>query len=311
MSARSLPRRTKILPTRKIMNNIAMALGYAFCWGVGVTLTKIALSEMAATTLLIIQLLSSVLFLATAHYLRDRQLPFSWQHLKQGVAGIFEPALSYMVGIFGVQMTTASNATLIGSSEVILTVLFAAVFLGEKLTRMKLLLSGFSFSGVLLLMLQDDRGASHSSPVGDLLVLTGTIFAVFYVLFSKKQIGSADPLQLTLSQQLVGLIVTVFCFGMLSTINPSYEINAAGILPQFWLLAVGSGIMQYALAFLLYLMALQSIPVSQAAFYIALIPVFGVASAVAILGEQPGPAQWTGGLLVIASSYCANRLKTT
>jgi drug/metabolite transporter (DMT)-like permease len=293
------------------MNNIIIALSYAFCWGVGVTLTKIALSQISATTLLIIQLSSSVIFLATACYLRDRQLPFSCQHLKQGFAGIFEPALAYMVGIFGIQMTTASNATLIGSSEVILTILFAAVFLGEKLTRMKLLLAGISFSGVLLLMLKDAQGASHSSLVGDLLVLVGAIFAVFYVLFSKKQIESVDPLQLTSSQQLVGLIMTVFCFSVLSIINPNYEVNAAGISAQFWLLAVGSGIMQYGLAFLLYLIALQNIPVSHATFYVALIPVFGVASAVVMIGEQPNLVQWIGGLLVIVSSYCANSLKTT
>ena len=292
------------------MNNMITAVSYAFCWGVGVTLTKIALSEVPATTLLIIQLSSSVIFLATVCYLKDRQLPFSWQHLKQGFAGIFEPGLAHMVGIFGVQMTTASNATLLGSSEVVLTIVFAAVFLGEKLTQVKLLLACISFSGVLLLMLKDAQGASHASLAGDLLVLMGAIFAVVYVLFSKKQIGSADPLQLTSSQQLVGLIVTVVCFGMLSIINPNYEINAAGISPQFWLLAIGSGIMQYGLAFLFYLIALQNIPVSHAAFFVALIPVFGVASAVVMIGEQPSLAQWTGGLLVIVSSYFASRLKT-
>ena len=291
--------------------NTIIALSYAFCWGVGVTLTKIALSEIAATTLLVIQLLSSVLFLATVCYLTDRQLPFSWRHLKQGVAGVFEPALAYMVGIFGVQMTTASNATLIGTSEVILTILFAAAFLGEKLTRMKLMLSGISCLGVMLLLLKDVQAVGHSSLVGDLLVLMGTIFAVFYVLFSKKQIESADPLQLTSSQQLVGLLVTLGCFSVLSAFNSSYEVTAVGIPPQFWLLAVGSGIMQYALAFLLYLTALQNIPASHAAFYVALIPVFGVASAMVMLGEQPGLGQWIGGLMVIVSSYGANRLQAT
>lgn len=293
------------------MNNIIIALSYSFFWGVGVTLTKLALSEVSATTLLIIQLSSSVIFLATSCYLKDRQLPFSWQHLKQGYAGIFEPALAYMVNIFGVQMTTASNATLIGSSEVILTILFAAVFLGEKLTWMKLSLAGTSFSGVLLLLFKDAQGASYSSLIGDFLVLIGVIFAVLYVLLSKKQIESVDPLQLTSSQQLVGLIMTVFCFSVLSIMNPTYEVNAAGISLHFWLLAIGSGIMQYGLAFLLYLIALQNIPVSHAAFFVALIPVFGVASAVMLIGEQPSLAQWIGGLLVIVSSYFASRLKTT
>lgn len=291
------------------MNKIILALSYACCWGVGVTLTKIALSEISATTLLIIQLSASVLFLATASYLQDRKLPFSWRNLKQGIAGIFEPGLAYMVGIFGINMTTVSNATLIGASEVVLTILFASAFLGEKLTRIKLLLAGISFLGISLLMLKDAQGASHSSLMGDVLVLLGTIFAVFYVLLSKKQIETANPLQLTTSQQLVGLIVTVLCFGTLSIGNSSFEVDATGISAQFWLLAVVSGVMHYALAFLLYLIALRNVPVSQAAFYVALIPVFGVASAILLIGEQPSFTQGVGAVLVIGSSYWANRLK--
>lgn len=290
------------------MTNMLIALSYAFCWGVGITLTKVALSEITATTLLIIQLSASVLFLATVCYVRDRRLPVSWGYLKQGRAGIFEPALAYMVGTLGIQMTTASNATLIGSSEVILTILLAAIFLGEKLTRVKLLLSGVSFMGISLLLLEDPERLREASLAGDLLVLLGTLFAVFYVLCSKKQIASVNPLQLTTAQQIVGLTVTTMCFGIFAIANPSYAISATGISLPFWLLAIGSGIMQYALAFLLYLTALQTIPASQAAFYIALIPVFGVASAVLILGEQPSLAQWVGGGLVVAASYAANRL---
>jgi drug/metabolite transporter (DMT)-like permease len=290
------------------MNTIIIALSYAFCWGVGVTLTKIALSEIAATTLLVIQLLSSVLFLVVVCYWKKHQLPFSWQQLKQGVAGIFEPALAYMFGIFGIQMTTVSNATLIASTEVILTILFAAIFLREKLTRVKLMLAGTSFVGVSLLLLKDAEDTHHSSLVGDLFVLIGTVFAVLYVLLSKKQIETANPLQLTASQQTVGLITTVICFGVLSVLNPSNDVSAVNISLSFWFLAIGSGILQYALAFLLYLMALQNLPVSHAAFYLTLIPIFGVSSAMMLIGEQPSLFQWLGGVVVIVSSYYANQL---
>lgn len=191
----------------------------------------------------------------------------------------------------------------------VLTVLFAALFLGEKLTLTKFILAIVSFSGVFMLLGTDFEGAMTGSSVGDLLVLLGAVFAVVYVLVSKAQITAASPLELTASQQLVGLIVTVFCFGSLSLFVPSYEVDATGISLQFWLLAIVSGIMQYAVAFLLYLTVLQTTPVSQAAFYIALIPVFGVASAILLLGEQPNGLQWMGAALIITSSYFANKLK--
>lgn len=289
------------------MNNILLALSYAFCWGVGQTLTKIALSRIPATTLLIIQLLSGVAFLAVIYAFKHQRFPFSQTTLKQGVAGVFEPALTYMVGIIGLSLTTASNATLIGASEVILTILFAAVFLGEKLTRIKFLLAGTSFLGLVLLMLRDGS-PNNASFIGDLLILLSTVFAVVYVLVSKKQIGAVEPLRLVVSQQSVGLVMTVVCFGLLSTIDSRYEISIAGIEPHFWLLAITSGILHYALAFLLYLIALRNLPASQAAFFIALVPVFGVASAIVLIGEHPTAVQWLGAGLIIASSYYANRL---
>ena len=287
---------------------ILIALGYASCWGVGLTLTKVALSGIPATTLLVIQLVASVTFLASLCWLRDRHLPLSWRHLKQGRAGVFEPALAYMVGIFGVDLTTASNATLIGSSEVILTIVLAALLLGESLTRTKLFLAGTSTLGLVLLMLHSSETGDQASHLGDFLVLLGTVFAVFYVLLSKRQLTQTPPLQLTTAQQTVGLGVTLVCFGGLSLIHPSYAIHFGGIAPQFWLLAIVSGILQYALAFFLYLTALRHIPASHAAFYVALIPIFGVVSAMLIIGEQPTVFQWVGGGLVILSSSWVHNL---
>jgi drug/metabolite transporter (DMT)-like permease len=111
-----------------------------------------------------------------------------------------------------------------------------------------------------------------------------------------------------MAQQGVGLIVTVLSFNVLSWFNSSYAVDAIGIPLPFWALAIGSGIMQYGLAFWLYLTALQNVSTGQAAFFVALIPVFGVASAVLLLGEQPSGAQWLGAGLVIGMSYWANRL---
>ncbi len=291
------------------MKNIWMALSYAFCWGVGMTFSKLALAEISAPTLLIIQLVVSVSFLQTICYLKERKLFISWKSLKLGMAGILEPAFAHMAGTLGLSLTTVSNASLIGSTEVILTILFAALFLGEKLTPTKLLLALVSFSGVLFLIGEKLHNSARGSFTGDLLVLLATVIAVGYVILSKVQITTASPLEMTVSQQLVGLIVTLICLGIFSLVNPNHNIDFTGIRLQFWLLAIGSGIMQYALAFLFYLTALKTVPVSQAAFYVALVPVFGVSSAILLLGEHPSVTQWIGGGLVLVSSYGANRLK--
>ena len=128
-----------------MMKYSLLGISYALCWGFGVTLSKVALSEITATTLLIIQLISSLLFLITICYLKNGKLSLSRKSWRQGIAGIFEPALAYMAGTIGLSLTTATNASLIGSTEVVLTILFAALILREKLTPTKLILAGTSF----------------------------------------------------------------------------------------------------------------------------------------------------------------------
>ncbi len=323
------------------MRQSILALGYAFCWGIGLTLAKLALQGIAPTTLLLIQLLSSVLFLLTLQLAvrlwrqglgADWRTCWSgsvrrWHSLRQGKAGIFEPALAYLCGTIGLEMTSATNAALLGATEVVLTILLAALLLGERLTLAKLGLASLSFSGIALLMGQESAGqqiadqptGGPSSLLGDSLILLGVLFAVVYVLISKHQIAQnpgrtgaigrpLGPLALTTAQQIVGLATTVLGSAILSVINPIFEVNAASITLQFWLLAILSGVLQYALAFLLYITALQQVQVSQAAFYVALIPVFGVGSAIALLGERPSWIQAIGAVLIIGSSYLANHL---
>ena len=67
------------------------------------------------------------------------------------------------------------------------------------------------------------------------------------------------------------------------------------------LLAIVSGIIQYALAFWLYLIALQKLSASIASFYLTLIPLFGVGGAYVILGEQLTFWQWIGALCILAA----------
>jgi drug/metabolite transporter (DMT)-like permease len=293
------------------MNAVLIPVGYAFCWGVGTTLAKLALAEISAPTLLLIQLSVSVVFLYGVCYWKSERLPLTWRSLKRGVAGIFEPALAYMVGTIGLSLTTVTHASLIGSTEVVLTIIFAAIFLQERLTTSKILLAIASFLGVFLLISDSIKAEGQGNFFGDCLIFIATLFAVGYVLLSKHQISQGTPLELTTSQQLVGLLVTVICFGLLSLLHPDYEISAFGIPPHYWLLAIAAGLMQYALAFLLYLTSLQTLPASQAAFYVGLIPIFGITSAMMLMGEQPNRMQYLGGFFVLGSSYLANRLQQT
>ena len=73
------------------------------------------------------------------------------------------------------------------------------------------------------------------------------------------------------------------------------------------MLIAASGIVQYALAFWLYLIGLRVLPVHAAALFLALIPLFGTAGAMLFLGEASAFSNLPGMALVIAAIVAGTR----
>ena len=126
--------------------------------------------------------------------------------------------------------------------------------------------------------------------------MLGTGFAAIYVVLSSRHVRHIAPVGLALCQQVFGLAL-VCCLALGSV--------ALGLEParlpdgRALLLAAGSGILQYALPFWLYLAAIRVIPVSRAAIWLTLTPVFGVAGGVAFLDETVAPSQAVGAALIL------------
>ena len=69
--------------------------------------------------------------------------------------------------------------------------------------------------------------------------------------------------------------------------------------------AITSGVLYYAAAYWLYLGALRRVPASRAAVSFYLIPVFGVAGGLLLLGEQFEIRQWVGAAIVLIAVLSA------
>jgi drug/metabolite transporter (DMT)-like permease len=75
-------------------------------------------------------------------------------------------------------------------------------------------------------------------------------------------------------------------------------------------LAVLSGLIQYALAFWLYLLGLKGVPPGLAGMFLTTTPVFGVLGGIAFLGEAVAATQLLGMVLVVASLLALLRTGT-
>ena len=288
---------------------VLAAILSAACWGSATVMSKGVLDHMPPMTLLAMQLTASITVLWLVVLVLRSRVRFDPPTRRASLSGILEPGVAYMFGIVGLMLTTASNAALIGAAEPLLILLLAWLVLKERIGGPILLLAAVAALGLVLVVAPDAAGLiGQGSLVGDMLILAGTFFAALYVIATRRLVSTIEPLPLSALQQSVGLVWTLGVLA-LALLAGLATLGLGGLTLPVLLLAVASGVIQYALAFWLYLFALKSLPANVAGFYLTLIPVFGIAAAFVFLGEALSGSQWMGAALIIASTGAVSHLQ--
>jgi drug/metabolite transporter (DMT)-like permease len=286
------------LPTGRKGWAVACMVASAACWGVATALTKGALDQLPPLALVTAQLGASIAFLWTAALVGRLPLAVNRDARLAALGGLLEPGMAYAVGIAGLALTSASSASLIGTTEPLLVVALAFVLFRVRTGPRQLVAILVAMGGIALVGEADAESLSGGL-VGNGLVVVATVFAALYVVTTSRLAVAAAPVLLAALQQTVGfLFVGLLLVVALAT--GFEEIEAAPTL-QGWLLIAGSGIVQYALAFWFYLTALRHLAVGTAALFLALIPVFGIGAAAAFLGETLAFGQAAGCVLIVGA----------
>jgi len=263
------------------------------------------LSHFQAPTLLVIQLAASVavlLLLAMPHR------PLS--HLstclgKVSLTGILEPGLAYSVGLWGLSLTSAGNASIIGSMEPVFIILLAWMLASSRPSR-KLLVCVLVAMAGLLLVSYDASTEGAAGVAGNLLIALATVFAAAYVVLSARFAAAYPAAILAGSQQLVGLAcaAAIYFIGkLLGVLSPEHTDVTWNLVAY----AAASGVVQYAMAFWLYLIGLRYFSAGAAGLWLTLIPIFGVSGAWLWLDEIPTLPMLMGMVLIISAIYTARR----
>lgn len=187
----------------------------------------------------------------------------------------------------GLELTSALEASLLGSIGPIFVVLGGIWFLGERESKREWLGLGLSLFGSLLLVAEPYlTGISidtASSAWGNLLVLGYNLLYTCYVLLAKRIYRTRPPLYFGAAAYLVSTLI----FGLMLSIQgslPSLVLltNPTVLLPVLYM-AVPGGI----LAFSLYLYAQSKIEVSEANLFTYLNGVVAIPASYLLLGEVP------------------------
>ncbi|BAZ11619.1 hypothetical protein NIES4071_34450 [Calothrix sp. NIES-4071] len=277
-------------------------------WGIGTVMSEGVIQFLPPLTLQVVQLAASVTVLWGAVAIQRLSVPLTWKTLRVSLTGFLEPGLTYTLTLVGLKFTTATRASLIiGAIEPILITIGAWILLRERISQTLTVLMGLATTGVVL-VLGTRAITDYSSLAGDLLIFLGSFCAALYVVLTRRFVANLSPLVLIALQHSLGLLWALGLWFVELLINGRTTLPSVSLLT--WGLAIASGIVQYALSFWLYLIALRGMQANLASLFLTLIPVFGVGGAYLFLGERLTVSQWGGAILILIAVANMSRLKS-
>jgi drug/metabolite transporter (DMT)-like permease len=218
-----------------------------------------------------------------------------------GFTGFVAPkALNY----WGIDLSTAINASLLMAVEPLLTIAMARVWLGERLTGRKLsglLLGGF---GGYLLIARGFKVPNFSvaGVVGDLIFTAGLAMEALYSVWGKATLQRHSPVSITAASIVTSLVFWIPAVAVDGARNGWPAPSWVG-LGAIVFLALGCTV----IAYMAWLFALGQMEAGTAGMTILLQPLFGALLSAAVLGDTLPPVAAVGGTLVVFSLFVVVR----
>ena len=212
-----------------------------------------------------------------------------WILAASGLLGI---TLYFAAENIGVQLTTASNASLIVASYPSITALFEFFIYRIKPTAQKIAGIVLAFCGIGVLTISQDHTSTPQALYGNLFLLGAGIVWTFYNFITRSIAEKYSPLTLSCYQMTFGTIFFIpLVFLESGTIQP---ITLSGVLSLVYL-ACGCSVA----AFLLYNFGLRKLSAATSISLMNLVPVFGLIFSTLFLQETISLRQILGGIIVI------------
>jgi drug/metabolite transporter (DMT)-like permease len=242
-------------------------------------------------------------------------LPFAWPHLKQDWPALRARlplmvtlsasgfAVNNAMSYWALQYTQALNALLIQSAGPLFVALWSLALFGMRLTWAQLAGIAISLAGVLTIILRGDLGALASIEFNKGDVMFGgalVAFGLYAALMTRRP----------KTHQLSLISFTTGCGALLLLPFSVWE-YATGLTLKFDALTIATliyvVIFPSTLAYLFFNRGIALIGPNRAAPFFHLVPVFGSAMAILLLGEQPRLFHLVGYVLVLAGVVIASR----
>lgn len=277
----------------------------ALLWGGTFIAGRVAAAEMPAPTAALWRFLVASVALVTLSWRLEGGLPklSMPQWIRVTLLGMTGVAAYNLLFMFGLERVPASRGSLIMAFNPVATLLGAALFLHEPLTRHRVLGILVALTGVTIVL-------GHGNPldlftgqvgIGEAALLGCSLAWVTYTLLGKSILRTVSPLAASTYAALTGTVVLALAAaGTGNLIVPEASLRG-------WVSLVFLGVFGTAVAFVWFYEGVRAIGPARTAVFINLVPVAAVTLGVLLLGEPLEMSMLTGGALVILGVFIINR----
>lgn len=199
----------------------------------------------------------------------------------------------YFFEYTGLTLTTASAASLILALVPMLTLLWRAAVLRERISLMRCVMVALSLLGAFL-VIGADFSSGSGALLGNLLMVCACLCWVGYILFTPKLMHACSALRVT-TWQAIAATITFIPFAL------AQRDSWVMLSPRAWLCVLLLSALCSALCYLLYGVAIRSVDALTVSLSININPIAACIAGWLLLGEQLTALQLLGGAMILLS----------
>ncbi len=294
-----------------MMSNTAKTYKYsiyivaaAFFWGmIGIFVKGLDSLGLTSMEIVTIRVMFSTLFLFLIGILtsKQKQMKISFRHVYLFIGtGVLSIAFFNWAYFTSMQMISISVAVILLYTAPAFVMVMSVLFLGEKLTGMKVALLLLTMTGCFLVTgITGGEGIGEGRWIGYLIGLGSGFGYALYTIFGKFAIRKYSSFTVSFY---TFLVASLFLIPLTKIWNVlSLLLNMKGIA-----LVLGLSLVSSVLAYILYTEGLKEVEGSKASILATVEPVAAMMIGFLVFHEKIGGLQLAGAAIIIASSILAS-----
>nr|WGD68770.1 DMT family transporter [Bacillus subtilis] len=265
-------------------------------WGLNLVIIKVLVEDLPPQTMTAFRIMmagiTALIIIVLGKSFR-RLTKKEWIYTLLGM--LFGVILHHSLIAVGLTMIDASNASLILALVPLTTAILAVLFLGEQLTKLRVL--GFILALTGVFFIQGRSFSNMQLSQGELILIIAMFVQAISFIFVKKATETLDSKQVTTIMYLAGSIGLL----IISFITEPGGVNEMTSAPLFtYFLFIVSGLVATGIGYIVFNATIQQIGAGETAIFNNFVPFFGLVFSAIFLNETITISQLIGFVFIVA-----------